>query len=77
MNRPSWYVLVAILASSLATGALALVIALKANAESDRKLCGIVTAQDDAYSQTTPATETGRRLAQALDKLRRDLHCPQ
>lgn len=76
MRRPTWYMVLAIFASSIATGTLALVLALRANSESDRKLCGIVVAQDDAYSQTTPSTETGRRLAEALGKLRRDLHCP-
>jgi hypothetical protein len=75
MKRGVWYIVLAIFLSSVSTGAVAVVIALNAQSESERKLCGIVVAQDDAYSQTTPSTETGRRLADALGKLRRDLHC--
>lgn len=63
------------LASSLGAGTAAVAISLHAQAENTRKLCGIVIAQDDAWSETTPTTVTGRRVAEAVHKLRRDLGC--
>jgi ABC-type proline/glycine betaine transport system substrate-binding protein len=64
------------LASSLATGTAAVAISLHAQAESERKLCGVVSVQDEAWSRTTPTTATGQRVAEAMRKLRRDLGCP-
>jgi hypothetical protein len=63
------------LVSSLSTGVAAVVISLHAQAESERRLCGVIIAQDDAWSETTPSTVTGRRVAEAVAKLRRDLGC--
>jgi hypothetical protein len=76
MRRPGWYWWAAMLASALGSGTAAVVISLHAQAESERKLCGIVIAQDDAYTDTPPTTPTGKRVAEAMDKLRRDLGCP-
>lgn len=87
MRRPTWYLVAAIAASSLVTGVSAVAISLHAQAESDRRLaeqrrtsdrkfCELISAQDDAWSETTPATATGRRVAAAVHKLRRDLGCP-
>ncbi|WP_155123648.1 MULTISPECIES: hypothetical protein [unclassified Actinoplanes] len=64
--RPTWYTWTALLASSLATGTAAVAISLHAQAESNRKLCGIVSTQDDAWSETTPTTVTGSRVAKAM-----------
>ncbi|WIM97848.1 hypothetical protein ACTOB_001402 [Actinoplanes oblitus] len=69
------YYWVAILASSMATGTAAVAISLHAQAESERKLCGIVITQDEAWSSSTPTTVTGRRVAEAMRQLRRDLGC--
>lgn len=44
--------------------------------ESERKFCDLVITQDDAWSETTPTTATGKRVAAAIAKLRRDLGCP-
>ncbi|MBG0560737.1 hypothetical protein [Actinoplanes aureus] len=75
MSRPGWYWWVALLASCLTTGITAVVISLRAQAESERKLCGAVIAQDEAWSETTPTTVTGRRVAEAMRELRRELGC--
>ena len=85
--RRGWYWWIVVLASSLTTGTLALVIALYSQAqserqleaqrrESERKLCTVLIAQDEAWSETTPTTVTGRRVAEAIRDLRRDLGCP-
>jgi len=63
------------LASSLGAGTAALAISLHAQGESARKLCGIVVAQDNAYSLTPPSTPTGKQIAAAMHKLRGDLKC--
>lgn len=44
--------------------------------QSERKLCDIVVLSDDAYRQTPPVTELGRKQAANFAKLRRDLGCP-
>jgi hypothetical protein len=75
VTRPGWYWWAAMLASSLGAGGAALAISLHAQAESARKLCGIVIAQDDTYGTTPPTTPTGQRIAIAMHKLRRDLDC--
>ena len=87
MRRPIWYTLAATLLSALVTGVAAVTISLHAQAESERrateqrrasdqKFCDLISAQDDAWSETTPTTVTGRRVAEAMRKLRRDLDCP-
>jgi hypothetical protein len=87
MMRRGWYWWVVVTASSMTTGTIAVVISLHSLSESERKLleqqaesqrkfCEIVIAQDDAWSETTPTTATGRRVAEAVRKLRQDLGCP-
>ncbi|BCJ45307.1 hypothetical protein GCM10010168_85760 [Actinoplanes ianthinogenes] len=76
MRRQTWYWWAALLASSLTTGFTAVAISLHAQAESDRKFCTLITTQDDAWSETTPTTVTGKRVAEAMRQLRRDLDCP-
>ncbi len=76
MRRRGWYWWVVVVASSLTTGTVAVAISLHSQAESERKFCEIVVSQDDAWSETKPATATGQRVAEAAAKLRRDLGCP-
>ena len=87
MRRPNWYTVMVVLVSSLVTGIAAVAISLHSQAESERdvlraqqeaqrKFCDILIAQDDAWSETTPTTVTGQRVAEAIAKLRRDLGCP-
>jgi hypothetical protein len=75
-QRPSWYTLAAILASSLATGTIALLVALHVNTESDRKWCSVVETMNAAYAAEPPTTPTGQELAARLVELRRKLECP-
>ena len=63
------------IASSVVTGALAVTISLRVQDSQTRKFCSIVVAQDDAYATTPPTTPTGKKIAAAMHKLRRDLHC--
>lgn len=76
MRRPSWYTVAAMLASSIVTASVALVVALHVNAESDRKWCSVVVTLDDAWTQTPPTTPAGRNLARDFHELRRRLDCP-
>lgn len=65
------------LASSLATGAAALVVALHVNAESDRKWCSVVSTLDAAWSETPPTSAAGKNLARDIHELRDRLDCPR
>lgn len=76
MRRPSWYTVAAILLSSIVTASVALVVAVRVNAESDRKWCSVVTTLDDAWTQTPPTTPAGQNLARDFHELRQRLDCP-
>ena len=73
--RPSWYVWLAMLASSLVTSTAALGVAIYVNAQSERKWCSVVTTLDDAYRETPPTTVPGRNLAASIADLRGELGC--
>jgi hypothetical protein len=75
VRRPTWRLVAAIVGSSLVTSGLALTFALRANAESDRKVCGLVVVMDDAYGQAPAQTPAGRKIQTGVDQLRRDLGC--
>jgi hypothetical protein len=76
VRRPSWYAVLAVVLSSATAGAIALVVALHANAESDRKWCSVVVTLDDAWTETPPTTPAGVNLARDFAQLRRHLDCP-
>lgn len=77
MRRPTWALVAAVVASSLASSGLALALSLRANAESDQKVCGLVVVMDEAYRGTPAQTPAGREIATGVDQLRRDLNCPE
>lgn len=69
------YAVGAIFLSAMLMAGVALVVALRANAESDRKWCEVVTTMDDAYRSSPPQTDIGRKLANDMAELRRRLGC--
>lgn len=77
MTRPGWYWWLAVLLSSMTTGAIALVVALHANAESDRKWCSVVGTMVSSYDQQPPVTAAGKQIAGDLRNLRDQLGCPR
>lgn len=64
------------LASSLAVGLAAVLIALHSQVESEQKWCSVVGTLDDAYRQQPPQTPVGRRVAADMSALRKSLRCP-
>jgi hypothetical protein len=70
-----WYLLVALFASCMVTGVVAIVVARAGQERSERQLCSLLIAQDDAYRQTPPTTPTGLRVAAAVGQLRRAYGC--
>lgn len=64
------------LLSSIVTASVALVVALRANAESDRAWCSVVTTIDDAWAKQPPTTPSGQNLAHDIANLRQRLDCP-
>lgn len=73
---PRWYVMAAILVSSLSIGLASVVYANHVALESERKWCSIVATMDDAYKAQPPITESGKNVARDIDKLRSSLRCP-
>lgn len=63
------------IASSVVTGALAVTISLRVQDSNNAKFCAMIVAQDDAYRIVPPTSPTGRNIAAAMHKLRRDLDC--
>lgn len=45
--------------------------------QAQRRLCGLVSAQDDVYRETPPQTAAGRRLAEEASRLRAEFDCPK
>lgn len=64
------------LVASFAIGAVSMVYANLAAAQSQRRLCGLIVAQDDVYRESPPTTPTGRRVAAETSRLRADFDCP-
>lgn len=77
LARPGWLWWAAMLASSLTTGLVAIVVARNGVAESQRKWCAVVVTLDDAYHETPPTTAAGRNLADSIAQLRREIGCPR
>lgn len=76
MRRPTWGLLVAVVASSILSSGLALALALRANAESDRKWCSVVDTLNEVYEGgTQPTTPAGVKLRDGFADLGRDLGC--
>lgn len=80
--RSRWYVLLAVFVSCLAIGSAGVSYTSwavgeqrKAEREADRRWCELLTTLDSAYQAAPPQTETGRRLAADVHKLRSDLGC--
>ncbi|MFG1847764.1 hypothetical protein [Micromonospora carbonacea] len=76
MTWRGWQVLVACLIAAVVSAVSSMAYANRVARESERRWCGIVVAQDDAYRQQPPITAAGRNIAEALAGLRRDFGCP-
>ncbi len=76
---PGWYSWVVVVVLSITTSGLSLAISINAQhrqQEQGRQAsCAVIVAQDNAFSEATPATNAGRRAAMAWHSLREQLHC--
>lgn len=79
---PLWYVLVAVLASSLLVSVAGIGYTNyvdgqreRAEREQDRKWCALLVDLDGAYASATPQTELGKRIAAAIHELRVGFGC--
>jgi hypothetical protein len=82
LSKPRWMVLVTIVLSMMALAAAGVLYTGHvdgqrevAERESDRRWCELLNTLDQAYSTVPPSTELGRRVADAIRKLRTDLDC--
>lgn len=85
-HLPSWYSWVVVVGLSLTTSGLSLAISISTihrnqeaqrhQAEQGRALtCSLVIAQDNAFSESAPATAAGKKAADAWHRLREQLAC--
>lgn len=79
---PVWYVLVTVTASMLLVSVAGIWYTNhvdtkreRAERESDRRWCVLLTDLDGAYGSATPQTELGRRIAAAIHELRGGFGC--
>lgn len=76
MRRPVVYMLVVALLSGALTGAVALVLGQRQQAESDRRWCALLVTLDGAYGTPPgPTTEVGRKVAEEVHRLRTGFGC--
>jgi len=68
--------LVAILLSSLVTAASALAVSRHEQAENDRRWCALLVDISRGQRESPPRTDSGRRFAAEIDRLRREFGCP-
>lgn len=74
-TRPQWYNFIAILVSGFLIIAVSAWWTAHGIEQSDRKFCSIIVTFDDAYREVPPPTDTGKRLAAEVRKLRDEI-CP-
>lgn len=82
LSTPRWYVLLAIVGSTLLLGLAGFWYTNwsisqqdKSERANDQRWCKLLTTLDDAYRSAPPQTDTGRRLATDIHRLRQDLGC--
>lgn len=68
-----WFVMVATVV--LAAGS-SILISVVLTQRSERKLCAVVITSDDQWKQAPPIGEAGKKQAENMSNLRRDLGCP-
>lgn len=82
LSRPRWYLLVAIVVSTLSTAGGGVAYTSwsignqdRTERENDRRWCQLLTTLDEAYLAAPPQTDTGKRLAADIHELRGELGC--
>jgi len=82
LSKPRWYLLVAVVVSTLSTAAGGVAYTSwsigqqdRTERENDRRWCQLLATLDDAYRATPPQTPTGQRLAADIHELRSQLGC--
>ncbi len=82
LSKPRWYLLVAIVLSSLSTAGGGVAYTSwsigqqdQTERENDRRWCQLLTTLDEAYRATPPQSPTGQRVAADIHSLRRELGC--
>lgn len=77
MAKPTraWYYVAAACVSSLAVGVASIQYANYVDEKSNKQWCQVVLTLDDAYRQSPPQTEAGRKIAQEMARMRRDFDC--
>jgi hypothetical protein len=69
-----WALLISFLSSCVVSGA-AMVAVYVSNADNNRQWCELLVTLDHAYSSTPPASELGRKVANAIGHLSTSFGC--
>jgi hypothetical protein len=82
LSKPRWMILVSIFLSVVALAVAGVLYTghvdgkrEAAEREADQRWCELLITLDEAYSSAVPATELGRRVADAVHNLRVGLDC--
>jgi hypothetical protein len=75
VNRSVLYAVMTLLVAVLAVGVNSIWYANRVAQQSNHNWCDLITAMDDAYRQTPPASPLGRKLAADMHNLRQRLGC--
>jgi hypothetical protein len=67
--------LVAVLLSSLVTAVAALAVSRHEQAENDRRWCALLVDIGNSQRAVPPKTDSGKRFAAEIDRLRREFGC--
>lgn len=75
-SQPIWYGLLACLVSMVAIASATVVISDRTARESEQKWCRVLTVMTDSWKAAPPPSESGRRLAVEIARLRAEFGCP-
>lgn len=73
--RRSW-ALMMIVVSCVLTAALSMAYSSYAAAEQGKSWCDLLETFNRAYQDTPPTTPTGKKIAEGIEQLYRDINCP-
>lgn len=72
-----WYALAAVFLTLMLAVALNVIYTNRVAAQGNKQWCSIIVTLDDSYRKTPPTTETGKKIAADMHRLRSQFKCDQ
>jgi hypothetical protein len=70
-----WYALTAVFLTLMLAVALNVIYTNRVAAQSNKQWCSIIVTLDNSYRKTPPASETGKKIASDMHRLRDEFKC--